>query len=70
MLPELKDSIQSNPNARELKRAVVVEIFLNGYKHRDIQESLLFSSGFISRWKALYTEQDVPGLKLRYLGSV
>jgi hypothetical protein len=66
MLPELKDFIQSNPDARELKRAVAVQMFLNGYKHREIQESLSVSSGFISKWIALYGEQGVQGLKLKY----
>jgi Homeodomain-like domain len=69
MLSELKDYIQSNPDARELKRAVAVQMFLNGYKHREIQESLSVSSGFISKWTALYGEQGVQGLKLKYLGS-
>jgi putative transposase len=35
MLNELKEFIQSNPDARELKRAVVVQMFLKGYKHRE-----------------------------------
>lgn len=70
MLSELKDYIQSNPDARELKRAVAVQMFLNGYKHREIQESLSVSSGFISKWTALYGEQGVQGLKLKHLGSV
>jgi putative transposase len=70
MLSELKEYIQSNPDARELKRAVAVQMFLNGYKHREIQESLSVSSGFISKWTALYGEQGVQGLKLKYLGSV
>jgi putative transposase len=67
---ELKDFIQSNPDARELKRAVAVQMFLKGSKHRDIQESLSVSSGFISKWTALYKDLGVPGLKLRHRGSV
>jgi putative transposase len=70
MLSELKDYIQSNPDARELKRAVAVQMFLNGYTHREIQESLSVSSGFIRKWTALSGEQGVQGLKLKYLGSV
>jgi putative transposase len=70
MVSDLKSFIQSNPDARELKRAVAVQMFLNGYKHREIQESLSVSSGFISKWTALYGEQGVPGLKLKHLGSV
>ncbi|MEY2859412.1 MAG: hypothetical protein RLZZ74_3725 [Cyanobacteriota bacterium] len=70
MLFELKDFIQSNPDARELKRAVAVQMYLNGYKHRDIQESLSVSSGFISKWTGIYGEQGVAGLRLKYIGSV
>jgi putative transposase len=70
MLCELKDFIQSNPDARELKRAVAVQMVLKGYKHREIQESLSVSSGFISKWTALYAELSVSGLKLRHKGSV
>jgi putative transposase len=70
MLSELKDFIQSNPDARELKRALAVQMYLNGYKHREVQESLSVSSGFISKWTALYGEQGVEGLKLKYVGSV
>ena len=70
MLSDLKDFIQSNPDARELKRAVAAQMFLNGYKHREIQESLSVSSGFISKWTALYSQQGVPGLNLKHLGSV
>lgn len=50
MLGDLKPFIDFNPDARELKRAVAVQIFLKGYKHREIKESLGVSSGFISKW--------------------
>ena len=42
----------------------------NRCKHREIQESLSVSSGFISKWTALYGEQGVQELKLKHLGSV
>ena len=47
MLEELTEFIQSNPDPRELKRAITVQMQLKGYKHREIQESLSVSSGFI-----------------------
>jgi putative transposase len=50
MLEVLNDFIDSNRDARELKRAVAVQMFLKGYKHREIGESLGVSSGFISKW--------------------
>ena len=70
MLDGLKEFIQSNPDPREMKRAVAVQMFLEGYKHRDIQEILGVSSGFISKWTQLHQQLGVSGLKLGYSGSV
>jgi putative transposase len=70
MLDDLNDFIRSNPDARELKRAVAVQMFLKGYKHREIGESLGVSSGFISKWTGRYEQLGVSGLKLGYSGSV
>ena len=70
MLEDLNDFIDSNPDARELKRAVAVQMFLKGYKHREIGESFGVSSGFISKWTGRYERLGVSGLKLGYSGSV
>jgi len=70
MLEALNDFITSNPDARELKRAVAVQMFFKGYKHREIGESLGVSSGFISKWTGRYKQLGVSGLKLGYLGSL
>ena len=69
VLTELTEFIQSNPDSRELKRAVTVKMWLKGYKHREIQESLEVSSGFISKWTASYTLQGISALKLADRGS-
>lgn len=45
-------------------------MFLKGYKHREIQESLGVSSGFISKWTQRYELLCGSGLRLGYLGSV
>lgn len=70
MLDDLNDFIHSNPDARELKRAVAVQMFLKGYKHREIGERLGVRSGFISKWTRAYEQLGVSGLKLGYHGSV
>lgn len=70
MLEDLNAFIHSNPDARELKRAVAVQMFFKGYKHREISESLGVSSGFISKWSQRYEESGVPALQLGYSGSV
>ncbi len=45
-------------------------MFLKGYKHREIAESIGVSSGFISKWTGRYEQFGVSGLRLGYLGSV
>jgi putative transposase len=70
MTSELKAFIQSNPDARELKRATAVEMYLQGYKHREIQDILGISSGFISKWTQIYHLMGVEGLQLAYQGSI
>ena len=69
MLDPLQAFIESNPDARELKRAVAVKMFLQGYKHREIEDILGVSSGFISKWTQQYQQLGVSGLRLAYVGS-
>ena len=47
VLNELNKFIQSNPDPRELKRALAVQMVLKGYKHRQIQSILGISSGLL-----------------------
>ena len=70
MLDDLTAFIASNRDVRELRRAVAVQMFFKGYKHREIAESLGVSSGFISKWTGQYEQLGVSGLKLRYSGSL
>jgi putative transposase len=70
MLDDLNDFMHCNRDAREFKRAVAVQMFIKGYKHREIGESLGVSSGFISKWTERYEQLGVQGLKLGYQGSV
>ncbi|CAA9362910.1 Mobile element protein [uncultured Leptolyngbya sp.] len=70
MLEDLNHFIDSNPDARELKRAIAVQMFFKGYKHREIGESIGVSSGFISKWTGQYEQLGIPGLRLGYSGSV
>ncbi len=69
MIKELAEFIKSNPDARELKRAITVKMWLKGYRQREIQESLSVSSGFISKWTAKYAIGGTSALKLAYRGS-
>lgn len=69
MREDLKALIESNPDTRELKRATAVEMWLQGYKHHQIQAILSVSSGFISKWTQRYEQLGSAALKLAYQGS-
>ena len=65
----LQEFIQSNPDPRELKRAIAVNLSQQEMSHAQIQQALGVSSGFISKWTKIYACQGVSGLKLGYKGS-
>ena len=65
----LEEFIQSNPDPRELKRAIAVNMAAQGMTHAQIQSALSVSSGFISKWTQAYARSGVPGLKLAHKGS-
>ena len=69
MLDDLTTLIRSNPDPRELKRAIAVQMWNKGHKHRDIQDSLSVSSGFISKWTQRYEREGILSLKLAHRGS-
>ena len=64
----LDDFIKSNPDARELKRALAVKFIKLGKSYREIMELLNVSLGFISKWWHIYEAQGTVGLKLGYEG--
>jgi putative transposase len=64
-MEELEAFIETNPDPRELKRALAVKMTLQSYKHREIIKILQVSSGFISKWKQEYIISGVKALKLR-----
>ena len=68
-MEELVEFIQSNPDARELKRALAVQMVLKGYLYRQIEEILHVSDSFISKWWLVFESQGVMGLELSYQGS-
>ncbi len=64
----LNDFINSNPDPRELKRVLAVKMEKENYPHQAICELLNVTAGFVSKWKKIYGEQGVAGLKLGYAG--
>lgn len=68
-MDELNRFIHSNPDARELKRALAVQMVQQHHKHRQIQSVLQVCSAFISKWTRRYKDQGTAGLRLGYQGS-
>lgn len=68
-MEELSEFIQSNPDPRELKRALAVQMVLQEYTYFEIRDVLQVSVGFISKWKQIFEEQGAAGLFLQHQGS-
>ena len=60
----LEELIASNPDPKELKRALAVKMRLPGMKHREIQQVLAVHSSYISRWEKKYIEGGVEQIRL------
>lgn len=69
-MDELTEFIQSNPDPRELKRALAVQMVLQEYTYFAIRDVLQVSISFISKWKQVYETQGVAGLALQHRGSL
>jgi putative transposase len=69
MPEELQEFIEANREARELKRGMSVQMYLEGYKHREIKDILGVGSGYVSKWTKIYVEQGLEGLLLGYKGK-
>lgn len=65
----LEQFIQSNPDPRELKRALAVRMNQRGHSYREIRDVLQVSLGFITACCQRYEASGVKGLKLNYWGT-
>jgi transposase len=65
----LSDFIHNNPDPRELKRALAVQMVLKKYSYFEIRDVLQVSIGFISKYKQLFKQQGISGLTLKHQGS-
>ena len=68
-IKELDEWIKTNPDSRELKRGLAVKMSLQGWLYTSISSILNVSTSFISKWKNIFNQQGIPGLKLSYKGS-
>ena len=62
-MDELVKMIESNPDARELKRALAVQMVLKGYLYRQIEEILHVSDSFIAQMVASVWVRRGRGVK-------
>ena len=67
-LASLDAFIQSNPDARELKRALAVKMEQTGYSHQQIGEVLNVSVAFVTKWKGRFLDEGIDRLRLAYQG--
>lgn len=65
----LNQFIASTTDARELKRALAVQMRQQGYPYQQIESLLGVSQSFIGKWQQLYRQQGIDGLKLGYWGT-
>lgn len=65
----LQQFIATTHDARELKRAIVVQMRQQGYSYAEIGSLLQVSESFIVKWQRLFQSQGVEGLKLGYWGT-
>lgn len=65
----LSQFIASTTDARELKRALAVQMRQQGYPYQQIESLLEVSESFISKWQLLYRQQGIDALKLGYWGT-
>jgi putative transposase len=65
----LREFISSNPEARELKRALAIAMAIEEYPYADIINLLGVHKPFISYWKRRFLEQGLAGIKLGYQGA-
>ncbi|MFB2879248.1 helix-turn-helix domain-containing protein [Floridanema aerugineum] len=65
----LTNFIQSNPEVRELKRALAVKMALEGEPYAKISNLLGMKKSSISTWKQKFEAQGLEGIKLGYQGS-
>jgi transposase len=65
----LEDFIESDIDARELKRAIAVRMAMVGKSYNEISEILGVSDFFVGYWKKQFETKGVPGIKLGHKGS-
>ena len=66
---DLKTFVNTTRESRELKRALAVKNTLAGRPWNDVAKELSLSESFIGKWRQIYAEPGIEGLKSGYKGS-
>ncbi|MCC5626306.1 helix-turn-helix domain-containing protein [Nostoc sp. CHAB 5715] len=61
--------IESNPEPREMQRALAVKMALQGESYRKITELLSMHKSCITIWKQKFNSLGLDGIKLGYQGA-
>lgn len=68
-MSDLHELIKTTRESRELKRALAVTSTLAGRPWKEVAEELGGCESFIGKWRHIYDNQGLEGLKLGYKGS-
>lgn len=69
-IEELQAFISSNPDAREMRKALALKLVYQNYGYQEIERILDVSIGSISGWKQRYECEGIAGLRLRHKGRI
>lgn len=69
-IEELQAFISSNPDAREMRKALALKLVYQEYGYGEIEKILDVSIGSISGWKQAYEQDGIEGLRLRHRGRI
>lgn len=56
-------------DGREYRRGLAIKLVIEGYLYREISKMLNVTEAYISKWKKIYEEKGVEGLRLGYKGA-
>jgi putative transposase len=61
--------IKSNPDPRELKRALAIKMSIEGHPEQTITQLLGVGKSFIRDWEKAFKVEGIAGIKLGYQGA-
>jgi putative transposase len=64
------EAIIDAPAGREIKRATAVKMVVLGFETKDVCDVLDASDSFVSKWKTIYENEGVDGLRLHHKGGI